>query len=427
MSENPGISEVAVVEAQAVTRWPSGPPPSIGNAPSLVIFIVFPSFFIFAIESKLRGVCPTAYRPRACAHSSSLKGPPPLLSSLCLEPEPSTWVVFSLHTMDIKRLNSGYEGYLPSQSTAEEHLHARSDTFYGRLGSIAKDGENDVPPGRRVSFDPSSSFRRLRVRVSYDEEAYPGGLDIDMFALLFDESCTFVDCIFYKHPEDASGSFSLNQKTNSVSIDLERVPDTCHTIVLATAVYTTGMSLTELENGIIEISEGFLGPVLFSVPLQSLEHRGPPGTAAGLLFFSLSEFGGKWRCRQLEHFCKPELSALMKVAKEEAQNIEKDFVAGDFRTLRTLDIAARMSETSSSSSSRASRPSETGRTSISLDATKVKELNKRISASRRGEVFPTEDEMHARLASAEAEQRRMEERLSNIEEKLNTIIQALKE
>ena len=56
-----------------------------------------------------------------------------------------------------------------------------------------------------------------------------------MFALLYDSSCTFVDCIFYKHPEDASGSFSLNQKSNSLSIDLETVPDTCHTIVLASA------------------------------------------------------------------------------------------------------------------------------------------------------------------------------------------------
>lgn len=65
-----------------------------------------------------------------------------------------------------------------------------------------------------------------------------------MFALLYDSSCTFVDCIFYKHPEDASGSFCLNQKTNSLSIDLETVPDSCHTIVLASAVYTTGMSLT---------------------------------------------------------------------------------------------------------------------------------------------------------------------------------------
>ncbi|KAL8445903.1 hypothetical protein Emag_004982 [Eimeria magna] len=80
--------------------------------------------------------------------------------------------------MDVKRLNSGYGGYLPGQSTADEQLHARSDTFYGRLGSIAKDGDHDAAPSRRVSFDPSSSFRRLRVRISYDEEAYPGGLDI---------------------------------------------------------------------------------------------------------------------------------------------------------------------------------------------------------------------------------------------------------
>lgn len=78
---------------------------------------------------------------------------------------------------------------------------------------------------------------------------------------------------------------------------------------------------TELESGLIEISEGLMGPVLFSIPLQSLE---PPNSgsstsnssnAAGLLFFSLSEFGGKWRCRLLKTFCQAELPSLMKLAK----------------------------------------------------------------------------------------------------------------
>ncbi|XP_026194460.1 uncharacterized protein LOC34622089 [Cyclospora cayetanensis] len=246
--------------------------------------------------------------------------------------------------MPINRLNSGYSGYLSGQSESSEHLQVRSDTFYGRLGSV-RDTGHATTPTRRKSFSQQSSLRRISVRLSYDEDAYPGGLDIDMFALLYDTSCTFVDCIFYKHPEDASGSFSLNQKTNSLAIDLESVPDSCHTIVLAAAVYTTGMSITELDGGIIEIFEGFMGPTLISIELQSLDLNGENGSdAAGFVFLALSEFGGKWRCRRLERFCKPELPVLMKVSKEESQQLEEDFAMGNLQNLRTLDFAAKRME-----------------------------------------------------------------------------------
>lgn len=90
----------------------------------------------------------------------------------------------------------------------------------------------------------------------------------DMFALLYDKAGNFVDCIFYKHPEDASGSFSLNQKTNSLSIDLEAVPDTCHTIVLAAAVYTTGLSLMGRQHAIqLRNNAAFLALVLLGALL----------------------------------------------------------------------------------------------------------------------------------------------------------------
>ena len=80
--------------------------------------------------------------------------------------------------------------------------------------------------------------------------------------------------------------------------------------------YRNGSHGAELEGGLIEISEGFIGPVLFSIPLQTLESSSNSSSnAAGLLFFSLSEFGGKWRCRRLEKFCEPQLPSLMKLAK----------------------------------------------------------------------------------------------------------------
>ncbi|CDJ49957.1 hypothetical protein, conserved [Eimeria brunetti] len=214
--------------------------------------------------------------------------------------------------MSTHRLSSGYSGYLPAaaadddESQQQQQQH-RSNTFYGRLGSTTRDRAHDSTPSRRVSFSQLSSLRKVCVRLLYDEDAYPGGIDIDMFALLYDTECSFVDCIFYKHPEDASGSFSLNQKTNSLAIDLETVPDSCHSIILAAAVYTTGLSITELEGGLIEICEGFMGPVIFSIPLQSLEQNpqkaaaaAAAGTAAaaatgGFVFLALSEFSGKWR------------------------------------------------------------------------------------------------------------------------------------
>lgn len=73
---------------------------------------------------------------------------------------------------------------------------------------------------------------------------------------------------------------------------------------------------TELEGGLIEICEGFMGPPLFSIDLQSLRANNNVATdKGGLVFFGLSEFGGKWRCRTLESFCSAQLPALMKLAK----------------------------------------------------------------------------------------------------------------
>lgn len=113
--------------------------------------------------------------------------------------------------MEFKRLNSGYNGYLPaaSENSAEAHAPVRTDTFYGRLGSAANSTGSDCLPARRgdnpsvdhayhartptpseaafrvclgvvsaVSFDRASSLRRIRAQLTYDEEAYPGGLDI---------------------------------------------------------------------------------------------------------------------------------------------------------------------------------------------------------------------------------------------------------
>ncbi|OEH79346.1 hypothetical protein cyc_05790 [Cyclospora cayetanensis] len=325
--------------------------------------------------------------------------------------------------MPINRLNSGYSGYLSGQSESSEHLQVRSDTFYGRLGSV-RDTGHATTPTRRKSFSQQSSLRRISVRLSYDEDAYPGGLDIDMFALLYDTSCTFVDCIFYKHPEDASGSFSLNQKTNSLAIDLESVPDSCHTIVLAAAVYTTGMSITELDGGIIEIFEGFMGPTLISIELQSLDLNGENGSdAAGFVFLALSEFGGKWRCRRLERFCKPELPVLMKVSKEESQQLEEDFAMGNLQNLRTLDFAAKRMEVVPDSG----RVTETSRFSPNTSKLgKLGVLQSRLSSLAKQEKDEGERKTVARLSAVEAEQQRMSRRLMNIEDKLDMLLDALK-
>lgn len=78
--------------------------------------------------------------------------------------------------------------------------------------------------------------------------------------------------------------------------------------------------IAELEGGVIEICGGFMGPVLFSIPLQSLQpNTKNAADAAGLVFFGISEFNGKWRCRSLEKFCKAELPSLMEVAKAREQ------------------------------------------------------------------------------------------------------------
>lgn len=327
-------------------------------------------------------------------------------------------------------VNRGYRGYLPGGVEPSQGLPARSDTFYGRLGSLAKDNNKELVPKRRISFSRSSSLRRVVVRLMFDEDAYPGGLDLDMFAMLYDSSCSFVDCIFYKHPEDASGSFSLNQKTHSLFIDLETVPDSCHTIVLACAVYTTGMTISELESGLIEISEGLMGPVLFSIPLQSLE---PPSSgssttsssnAAGLLFFSLSEFGGKWRCRLLKTFCQAELPSLMKLAKEEAQQVEEDFALGDFQNLKTLDFAAHMAETPATALSLSGSVREGGRGSASANTNELEKLSSGAATLREGEK--AEGSTGARLLALEEEQRRMSRQLTRIEEKLEELLNALK-
>ncbi|CDJ42844.1 hypothetical protein, conserved [Eimeria tenella] len=327
--------------------------------------------------------------------------------------------------MPLHRLSSGYSGYLSGASEASDQPHARSDTFYGRLGSTVRDRSHEVTPTRRVSFSQLSALRKICVRLTYDEDAYPGGIDIDMFALLFDNACAFVDCIFYKHPEDASGSFSLNQKTNSLAVDLETVPDSCHTIVLAAAVYTTGMSIAELEGGLIEICEGFMGPVLFSIPLQSLEVNLEEATdSAGVLFFSLSEFGGKWRCRRLERFSKPELPSLMKVAKEESQQIEEDFAVGNLKNLRTLDYVARTAESSPTMRSSSSGSREAQKMNFSINSEKLEKLQSRLSALRggsSGEGTNTE----ARLSALEDQQKRLSRQLSKIEDKLDLLLEGL--
>ncbi|CDI76751.1 hypothetical protein, conserved [Eimeria praecox] len=330
--------------------------------------------------------------------------------------------------MSTRRLNSGYSGYLGGSSAEDEQLHVRSDTFYGRLGSTARDKAHDVIPTRRVSFSQLSSLRKICVRLSFDEDAYPGGIDIDIFALLFDSSCSFVDCIFYKHPEDAGGSFSLNQKTNSLAIDLEAVPDTCHSIILAAAVYTTGMSITELESGVIEICEGFMGPALFSISLQNLEtNTKDAADTAGLVFFGLSEFSGKWRCRSLERFCKAELPSLMKVAKEETQQIEADFALGDLKNLRTLDFVARTNEHPSLIlRSTSGKSSGDEKKHFSIDPEKLEKLHSRISSLKNSGESAAGSKLESRLSAVEDEQRRMSRQLTQIEHKLDMLLEGLK-
>lgn len=66
----------------------------------------------------------------------------------------------------------------------------------------------------------------------------------DLFALLYDKNCKYLDCVFYRNTEGANGAFFLNVATNSLSMDLTRVPEECYIIVLAAAVYTLGLSLT---------------------------------------------------------------------------------------------------------------------------------------------------------------------------------------
>ncbi|CDJ59019.1 hypothetical protein, conserved [Eimeria maxima] len=294
--------------------------------------------------------------------------------------------------MSTQRLSSGYSGYLPSSSPDDEPLHARSDTFYGRLGSSARDRGHEVTPSRRVSFSQLSALRKICVRLTFDEDAYPGGIDIDIFALLFDSACSFVDCIFYKHPEDASGSFSLNQKTNSLAIDLETVPDTCHSIILAAAVYTTGLSITELEGGLIEICEGFMGPPLFSIDLQSLRANNNVATDKGGL--------------------------------EESQRIEADFALGNLKNLRTLDFVARTNEVSAALRSASGRSSEDERKLPSIDPGKLEKLQSRFAALRRSDSGAG-SKLEARLSTVEEEQKRLSQQLSRVEHKLDLLLEGL--
>lgn len=54
--------------------------------------------------------------------------------------------------MPTHRLSSGYSGYLPGGAAADEDQQqqpARSDTFYGRLGSTSKEKSHEMTPTRR--------------------------------------------------------------------------------------------------------------------------------------------------------------------------------------------------------------------------------------------------------------------------------------
>lgn len=79
-------------------------------------------------------------------------------------------------------------------------------------------------------------------------------------------------------------------------------------------MWSSYASLSDVDGGVIEISDGFLGPTLFSVSLQDADSKATE-SQAGLVFFALSEYGGRWRCRPSETFCRGELDALMRHAK----------------------------------------------------------------------------------------------------------------
>ncbi|PFH32593.1 hypothetical protein BESB_012050 [Besnoitia besnoiti] len=199
-------------------------------------------------------------------------------------------------------------------------LHRGS--FYGRLGTRTSEAE---PRASLLKTDTGKAphvMKQMRVQLFYDEDAYPAGVELDLFALLYDKDCKFLDCVFYRNTEGVNGAFSLNVATNSLAMDLTRVPEECSVIVLAAAVYTLGLTLPELERGRIQICGGFMGPTVKDIVLSGLE--APPGTpsTAGLVYFAIGERGGQWYYKDAMTFTKPSLDAIMRPAKELADQLD---------------------------------------------------------------------------------------------------------
>ncbi|PHJ25211.1 hypothetical protein CSUI_000937 [Cystoisospora suis] len=227
-------------------------------------------------------------------------------------------------------------------------------SFFGRLGTKRTEGEPEATVSKSDTGKAPQVLKQMRIQLSYDEDAYPAGVELDVFALLYDKNCKYLDCVFYRNTEGANGAFSLNCATNSLSMDLTRVPEECYIIVLAAAVYTLGLSLTDLEKGCIQIAGGFLGPTIKTIYLTDLRPPKNAESTSGLIYFLIGEENGQWFYKDALQFTKPSLDEIMRPAKELAEDLDIELRQPAVFGLRHLDSlyqASRRRQGSTSSES----------------------------------------------------------------------------
>ncbi|ESS30427.1 hypothetical protein TGDOM2_254870 [Toxoplasma gondii GAB2-2007-GAL-DOM2] len=307
-------------------------------------------------------------------------------------------------------------------------------SFYGRLGTKTAEAESEASISKSDTGKVPEAMKQMRVQLFYDEDAYPAGVELDLFALLYDKECKYLDCVFYRNTEGANGAFSLNVSTNSLAMDLTRVPEECSIIVLAAAVYTLGLSILELEGGRIQISGGFVGPTVKDIVLAGL--RPPPGapSTSGLVYFAIGEANGKWYYKDALMFTNPSLDAIMRPAKELATDLHLEMEQPKRYGLQKLDSLLQAANALDRTFSLASDSTDVLRADnhprlfgdpIAQSLTRANTVRRRIAALKQS--ISSQDSLLESPKSGmdEVFRRRLNGRLSDIEERQNILEETL--
>ncbi|CBZ50445.1 conserved hypothetical protein [Neospora caninum Liverpool] len=311
---------------------------------------------------------------------------------------------------------------------------AHRGSFYGRLGTKTTDAEPEASISKSDTGKAPEAMKQMRVQLYYDEDAYPAGVELDLFALLYDKECKYLDCVFYRNTEGANGAFSLNVATNSLAMDLTRIPEECSTIVLAAAVYTLGLSLPELERGRIQICGGFMGPTVKDIVLGGLQPPPDVASASGLVYFAIGERNGQWYYKDAQMFTSPSLDAIMRPAKELATRLDTEMKRPQIYGLQKLDMLLQAANAPNRALSVASEISDSLRAdshsrlfgdSVADSLTRANTVRRRIAALKQS--ISSQDSLldSAKCGVDEVFRRRLNGRLSDIEERQNILEETL--